>query len=92
MDFKYSVYYGTEGEVMIRLTVGGNTMDFWTRENLSVIAGMAVQQAIEEAMKAKVESIRRHAYEAGWKDAKARRRKKTYFAKCINTPDTSVGY
>ena len=53
------------------------------------VAGI-VSNAIEVGMEKRIEQIRHDAYEAGWSDAKKRRKKRSTFHDCINTDE--VGF
>lgn len=41
-----------------------------------------VAEAIERQFQDHMEDVRKKAYEAGWKDAKGKRKKQTWFSRC----------
>lgn len=77
---------------MIRVYDGDRRLDFWTLGQMPMFQAEAVKRMIESEVSDHIEAIRREAYEAGWQDAKKKRRKKTCFCDCINMPATEVGY
>lgn len=92
MEFWFQTGHGSTHGAFIKVCIGKDTVTFWSEGQIPVVASIALEEAIDRFMERRVESIRRHAYEAGWRDAKQKERKKTEFYNCLNGDPSDVGY
>ncbi len=87
---KFFVLGGVDGTgVYIRCREGEGVLDFYL-EQCNKLAAAAIRGHLDREFNARIESIRRAAYEAGWADAKKKVKRKHEFYGCIN--GDSVGY
>lgn len=87
---KFNIYKNRNATgTFIRIEYGGNHIDY-VRSSATEFEAEVLCDAIRRAMDERIESIRRRAYEDGWKDAKTKQKKKTHFNTCINFDH--VGY
>lgn len=92
MDFKFTTFHGTTHGVGIKLQLGESELKFWSEGQIHPIAATALEFAIDREIARRMEEIRRHAYNAGWSDAKKKNQKKTEFYSCLNGPVSVVGW
>lgn len=61
-------------------------LDFY-RAGASVIETTLLRRHIRQALDNQMEAIRKVSYLRGWRDAKSKRKKKDWFASCVDVRD-----
>lgn len=80
------LYLASARDVQIQIEYGGEWIVFYSNDLPNKAFAKLVMAELDRLIDTRIRSIRRSAYELGWKDAKAKRRKRTnWISGCINS-------